>query len=151
VVDVPGALGAGLLEVDGTRLGTDGRAGTEDVLKFTDGVGTTDVTMTEDGVRSGELVEVEVVIRAGGVAGGSVEEAGGGGGLSDDETPVSDGGIWMVGDARSSLLVAAPGGPFWFPSGPGGPFLFLLRPGAFVFVGARAARAFPKDGGFVSL
>jgi hypothetical protein len=130
---------------------TDGVAGTEDVLKFVDGVGTTDVTMTEDDVRSGELVEVEVVMRAGEVAGGAVEEAGRGGGLSDDETPVSDGGVWLVGDASSSVLVAAPCGPFWFPSGPGGPFLFPSRPGAFVFAGSRAARAFWKDGGFVSL
>jgi hypothetical protein len=50
---------------------TDGVAGTEDVLKFVDGGGT-DVTMTEDDERSGELVAVEVVMRAGGVAGGAV-------------------------------------------------------------------------------
>jgi hypothetical protein len=127
---------------------TDGVAGTEDVLKFVDGGGT-DVTMTDDDVRSRELVAVEVVMRAGGVAGGRVAGgavAGGGRGLSDDETPVSDKGVWLVGEA-SSLR----GGPFWFPSGPGGPFLLPSRPGAFVFVGSRTARAFRKDGGFVNL
>jgi hypothetical protein len=152
-VGVPGELGAGRLKVDvKVRLGTDVVAGMAGVLKFVDGVGTTDVTMTEDDVRLRELVEVEVVMRAGvaGVA-GAMEEAGGGGGLSDDETPVSNGGVWMVRDASSSVLIAAPGGPFWFPSGPGGPFLFPSRPGAFVFAGSRAVRAFRNDGGFMSL
>jgi hypothetical protein len=148
VVSVPGTLGAGWLEVDiGGRLCTNCAAGTEGVLKFVDGVGSTDVAMTEDGVRSGELIEVEVVMRAG----RAIEEAGMVGASSGDETPVSDRGVWLVGDASSSVLVAAPGGPFWFPSGPGGPFLFPSRPGAFVFAGSRAGRAFRKDGGILSL
>jgi hypothetical protein len=123
----------------------------EDVLKFVDRVGRTDVMTTEDDVRSGELGEVEVVIRAGGVSGGAVEKAGGGRRLSDDETPVSEGGVWLAGDTSSSVRVAAPGGPFWFPLGPGGPFLFPTRPGAFGFAGSRAAKAFRSGGGFVSL
>lgn len=151
VVGIPGALGAGRLEVEiRERLSTDCVAGTEDVLKFVDRVGKTDMTTTEDNVRPRELGEVEVVIRAG-VAGGAIEEAGGGGRLSGDETSVSDGRVWLVGDAGCSVLVASPGGLFRFPLGPGGPFLFPSRPGAFVFAGSRAARAFRKDGGFVSL
>jgi hypothetical protein len=96
-------------------------------------------------------LEVEVVMRAGVLAGGAGEEAGRGGGLLDDETSVSDREVWLVRDASSSVVSAAPGGPFWFPPGPGGPFLFPSRPGAFVFAGSRTARAFWKDGGFVNL
>ena len=67
---------------------TDDVAGIEEVLKFVDRVGTSDMTVTEDDVRAGEILEVEVVMRVGGVAGEGVAEAGEGGGLSDDETPV---------------------------------------------------------------
>ena len=105
----------------------------------------------EDDVRAGEILEGDVVMRAGGGAGGGVLEAGEGGGLSDDETPVSDGGVWLVVDASSSRLVTATGGPFWFPSGPGGPFLLPASPGAFVFTRPRAASDSRKDGWFVSL
>ena len=107
---------------------------------------------TEYGVRPGELVDVKVVPRAGEAAGEAVEEvAGGGGGGLSDESVVFDRGGWLVGDASSSVLVAATGGPFWFPSGPGGPFLLFASPGAFVFTGPRAASDSRKDGGFVSL
>jgi hypothetical protein len=97
------------------------------------------VTMAEDGVRPGELVDVKVVPRAGEVAEEAVEEAAGGGRLSDNKSVVSDRGDGLIGDASSSVLVAATGGPFWFPFGPGGPFLLLASPGAFVFTGPRAA------------
>ena len=63
---------------------TGGVAVMEGVLKFVDRVGTTDMRMTEDDVRSGELVELDVVTRAGEVAGGTIEERGVGEGLSDD-------------------------------------------------------------------
>ena len=114
--------------------------------------------MIDDGVRPGELAVVNVVPRAGEVAGAggvaeeAVEEAagGGGGGLPDDESVVSDRGGWLVGDASSTVLVAATCGPFWFPSGPGGPFLLFASPGAFEFTGPRAASGSRKDGRFVS-
>jgi hypothetical protein len=132
-VGVPGELGDGWPGVDiRVRFGTEVVAGTEDILRFVDEVEITGVTMTEDSVR-GELVEVEVVMRA---AGASEAE----GGLSDDVTFVFNGGAWIVGDASSSVLITAPSGPFWFPSGPGGPFLFPSRPGTFVFAGPRAVR-----------
>lgn len=130
---------------------TGGVAGIEEILKFVDRIGTTDVTVTEDDVRAGEILEVEVVMRVGGVAGEEVVEAGEGGGLSDNKTPISDRGVWLVVDASSSRLVTATGGPFWFPSGPGGPFLSSASPGAFVFTGPRAASDSRKDGRFVSL
>ena len=91
---------------------TGGVAVMEGVLKFVDRVGTTDMRMTEDDVRSGELVELDVVTRAGEVAGGTIEERGVGEGLSDDETPVSDGEVWLVVDDSSSELVIATGRPF---------------------------------------
>lgn len=91
-----------------------------------------------------EVVEPDDVGR--GVGG---EEAGGEAGLS--ETPVPDEGLWLVEDTSSSVLVAARGGPFWFPSGPGGPFLFPSRPGAFRFTGSRMVRGSGKGGGLVGL
>jgi hypothetical protein len=100
------------------------------------GVGATNVTMAEDNVISGDLVEPE-------------EEARGEAGLS--ESPVPDGELWLVEDVSSSVLVAALGGPFWFPAGPGGPFLFPCRPGAFGFAGSRTVRGSGKGGGFVGL
>jgi hypothetical protein len=138
---------------------TGGGAGADDVLKNVDGVESIDITTTEDGGRSGERVEVKVITGAGGmaeareVAGGAVEETGGGGagGPSDDESVVSDRGGWLVVDASSPVLVAATGGPFWFPFGPCGPFLFFSSPGASVFTGPRAASDSRKDRGFVSL
>jgi hypothetical protein len=94
----------------------------------------TDMTMAEEDVRVEE----------------SVKE----GGLSDDETPVIDGGVWLVkvGDASTSVVGVGVGGPFWFPEGPGGPFLFPSRPGGvLVFTASRAARAFGKGGEFIRL
>lgn len=133
---VPGELGSSWLEVD---------TGGKDVVEVVDGVGATIVTMTEDNVILGDLVEPDDVGR--GV--GEEEEAGGEAGLS--ETPVPDGGLWLVEGASSSVLVAAPGGPFWFPSGPGGPFLFSSRPGASEFAGSRTVRDSGKGGGLVGL
>jgi hypothetical protein len=134
---VPGELGSGWLEVD---------TGGKDVVEVVDGVGVTNVTMTEDNVISGDLVEPDDVGRGVGEEGAG-GEAGGEAGLS--ETPGPDGGLWLVEDTSSSVLVAARGGPFWFPSGPGGPFLFPSRPGAFVFAGSRTVRGSGKGGGLV--
>jgi hypothetical protein len=103
------------------------------------GVGATNVTMTEDNVISGDLVEPDDVGRG----------VGGEAGLS--ETPVPGGRLWLVEDASSSVLVAAWGGPFWFPSGPGGPFLFPFKPGAFEFAGCRTVRGSGKGGGLMGL
>jgi hypothetical protein len=132
---IPGKLGSGRLEVD---------TGGKDVVEVVGGVGAKGVTMTGDNVILGGLVEPGDVGRG---AGG--EGAGGEVGLS--ETPVPDGGLWLVEGASSSVLVAAPGGPFWFPSGPGGPFLFPSRPGALGFAGPRAVRGSGKGGGLVGL
>jgi hypothetical protein len=132
---VLGGLGSGRLEVD---------TGGKDVVDMVDEVGATNVTMTEDNVILGDLVEPDDVGR--GVGG---EGAGGEAGLP--ETPAPDGGLWLVEDASSSALVAAPGGPFWFPSGPGGPFLFPSRPGAFGVGGSRTVRGSGKGGGLVGL
>jgi hypothetical protein len=107
-------------------------------VEVVDGVGATNVTMTEDNVISGDLVEPDDVGRAVGE-----EEL--------CETPVPDGGLWLVEDASSSVLVVVAGGPFWFPSGPGGPFLLFCRPGAFGFVGSRTVRGSGKGGGLVGL
>lgn len=142
---------------------TGGVAEMEGVLKLVDRLGTTYKRMAEDDVRSGELVELDVATRAGElvelnvvtraeeVAEETVKEAGVGEGLSDDETLVSGGGIWLVMDDSSSELVTATGGPFWFPSGPGRPFLLFTSPGAFVFTGSRAASDSRRDRGFVGL
>jgi hypothetical protein len=83
-------------------------------------------------------------VRAAGVLGEGVEEAGVGG-VADDDTPVSDGRDWLAEVASPSVVVGgALGGPFWFPAGPGGPFLLPCRPGASVFTGSRAMRAFRR-------
>ena len=60
------------------------------------------------------------------------------------------GGVGAI-NVTMSVLVAAPGGPFWFPSGPGGPFLFPSRPGAVGFAGSRTVRGSGKGGGLVGL
>ena len=133
--DVTGELGSGRLEVD---------TGGNDVVEVVDGVGATNVTMTEDNVISGDLAEPDDVGR-----GVGEEEVEGEAGLS--ETPVPDGGLWLVEDASSSVLVAVRGGPFWFPSGPGTPFLFPSRPGAFEFAASRTERGSGKGGGLVGL
>jgi len=143
---VPGELRSGQLEVD-----TWGK----DVVEVVDGVGATSVTMTEDDVILGDLVEPDDVGRvvgegAGGGAGG-VAGGGAGGETGLFETPFFGGGLWLVEDASSSVLVATRGGPFWFPAGPGGPFLFASRPGAFGFAGSRTVRGSGKGGGLVGL
>ena len=132
---IPGKLGSGRLEVD---------TGGKDVVEVVGGVGATGVTMTGDNVILGGLVEP-------GDVGGGVGGEGAGGEVGLSETPVPDRGLWLVEGASSSVLVAAPGGPFWFPSGPGGPFLFPSRPGALGFAGPRTVRGSGKGGGLVSL
>jgi hypothetical protein len=105
-----------------------------DFLKFVvDRVGT-DVTMAEEDVRVGGVGREEV--------------------LSDDEVPVVNRGVWLVGDASTLVVVVgtALGDLFWFPTDPGGPFLFPSRPGGVsVFIESRAARAFRKGGEFMRL
>jgi len=115
--------------------------------------------------RVGEVVELDVVRRVGEVDGGTSEDGGVGEGLSDDGTCVSDEDIWMVVDDSSSELVIATGGPCCFPPGPGpgrgpgpgpgpcpgGPFLLFACPGAFAFLGSRAASESPKGVEFGSL
>jgi hypothetical protein len=111
-----------------------------------DGVAETDVLdSVVDGVRT-DVTMVEKDVR--------VEESVREGGLSDDETAVVDGGVWLVKveDASTSVVDVGVGGPFWFPESPGGPFLFPPgSDGAFVFTASRSVRAFGRDGEFIRL
>jgi hypothetical protein len=111
-----------------------------------EGVAETDVLdSVVDGMRT-DVTMVEEDVRVGGTA---REE-----GLSDDETSVVNGRVWLVKveDASTSVVAARVGGPFWFPEGPGGPFLFPPgSDGAFVFTASRSARAFGRDEEFIRL
>jgi hypothetical protein len=100
-----------------------------------------DMKMIEDEGRAGENFEVELVVRAGEVVGEGVEKVEEGGGSSDDDTLVSD-EVRLVEVVSPPVVSAALGCSFGFPGGPGGPFLLPSRPGAFVFSGSLAKRAF---------